>query len=166
MNHPAQAKLLDSLLIDRLCAEASASQRRRTVFNFHESHSDQVQRFLNVMQPGTYVRPHRHDDPAKWELTVILSGKLVILVTDSNGRVSERIELDADGPVRGIELPAGTWHTSASAAPDTVILEVKSGPYDVKTDKDFASWAPPEGSPECIAFEQKIRQARPGDLLT
>ena len=117
------------------------------------------------MQPGTYVRPHRHDDPEKWELTVILSGKLVIVVTDGVGRVTERIDLDANGPVRGVELPAGTWHTSAVAARDTVILEVKSGPYDVKTDKHFAEWAPAEGSVECIAFEQNILQAQPGDTL-
>jgi cupin fold WbuC family metalloprotein len=163
--HLQPVKRLDNLLINRLCTEASASQRQRTAFNLHESTSDPVQRFLNVMQPGTYVRPHRHDDPAKWELTIILSGSLVILVTDKAGVVTERLELDAEGPVRGVELPAGTWHTSSALAPDTVILEIKRGPYDVKTDKDFATWAPPEGSPECVEFEFKIRNAHPGDLL-
>lgn len=166
MSMPIQSiKLLDDALINRLCQEASASPRQRTVFNFHESPSDPVQRFLNVMQPGTYVRPHRHDDPVKWELTVVLSGKLVVLVTDGEGHVIERAELNAAGPTRGIELPAGVWHTSAAIAPDTVIMEIKRGPYDAKTDKQFASWAPVEGLPECAAFEQKIRDARPGDSI-
>lgn len=166
MSPPDQSvKLLDHTLVSRLCTEASASPRQRTVFNFHESAADPVQRFLNVMQPGTYVRPHRHDDPVKWEMTVILSGKLVVLIIDSGGRVIQRVDLDADGPVRGVELPAGTWHTSAVAAPDTVILEIKRGPYDVATDKDFAKWAPLEGSAECAAFEQKIRRASVGDSL-
>jgi cupin fold WbuC family metalloprotein len=166
MSIPLQpVKQLDNTLVSRLCTEASASARKRTVFNFHESLSDPVQRFLNVMQPGTYVRPHRHDDPVKWEMTVILSGKLVVLIIDSGGRVIQRVDLDAEGPVRGVELPAGIWHTSSAVAADTVILEIKRGPYDVKTDKDFATWAPPEGSPECVEFEFKIRNAHPGDLL-
>ena len=43
--------------------------------------------------------------------------------------------------------------------PDTVILEVKKGPYDANTDKKFASWAPAEGDPDALDF-QKLLLAR------
>ena len=42
------------------------------------------------MQPGTYVRPHRHSTPPRWELFVVLRGALALLVFDDSGRVEER----------------------------------------------------------------------------
>jgi hypothetical protein len=36
--------------------------------------------------------------------------------------------------------------------PDTVIFEVKAGPYDAATDKAFAPWAPAEGTQEAQSF--------------
>lgn len=163
--HPF-VKRLSKVLINSLCAQATASPRQRTTFNLHESLADPVQRFLNIMQPGTYVRPHRHDDPTKWELTVALSGRVVVLVLEPDGVVRERIELDAMGPEYGLELPAGSWHTCAALTPDTVLLEIKRGPYDAVTDKDFANWAPLEGEAECPAFERRFRTAQPGDCLS
>lgn len=158
-------KRLNRDLVKNLCERAAESPRLRANFNFHDLLSDPVQRFLNVMQPGTYVRPHRHSDPAKWEMTVALSGRAVMLILDANGAVSERIELDATGPDYGIEIPAGVWHTGAALAADTVLLEIKPGPYEPTFDKDFASWAPPEGSAECGNFVHCYCVARPGDLL-
>jgi len=40
-------------------------------------------------------------------------------------------------------------------APDTVILEIKKGPYSAMSDKDFASWAPEEGAQ---GFEDVVRR--------
>ena len=156
---------LNNALIEGLCSQATRASRQRINFNLHESATDPVQRFLNVMQPGTYVRPHRHDGPAKWELTVLLSGRMAMLILEADGTVRERIELDAAGPERGLELPPRAWHTSAVLAPNTVLLEIKPGPYDPLTDKDFATWAPAEGQTECTAFERKFRTAQPGDKL-
>lgn len=164
IQHPI-LKRLGSDLISSLCGHATTSPRRRSAFNLHESVTDPVQRFLNVMQPGTYVRPHRHDDPTKWELTVVLSGRVAILLLDAQGTVLERIELDGSGPERGVELPAGAWHTCAALSADSVLLEIKRGPYNAQTDKDFARWAPAEGEAECAAFERRFRTAQPGDCL-
>ena len=165
MNKTLSIKHIDTTLIRGLCADAAESHRQRVTFLLHDGLADPVQRFLNVMQPGTYVRPHRHDDPAKWELTVLLSGRMVMLILEADGIVRERIELDAAGPERGLELPPRAWHTSAVLAPNTVLLEIKPGPYDPLTDKDFATWAPAEGQTECTAFERKFRTAQPGDKL-
>lgn len=159
-------KRINSELIDRLCKDAAESARQRTVFNLHGAFCDPVQRFLNVMQPGTYVRPHRHDNPEKWELTVALSGRVVVLLLEADGLVRERIEIDGAGPERGVELPAGVWHTCAALTPDAVLLEIKRGPYDAQTDKVFAEWAPPEKSAGCASLERRFRTAQPGEYLS
>jgi cupin fold WbuC family metalloprotein len=56
--------------------------------------------------------------------------------------------LSAQGSVRGIELAEGTYHTLIALAPDTVMLEMKEGPYSPSTDKEFLAAFPHEGSVE------------------
>ncbi|HIC0138358.1 TPA: WbuC family cupin fold metalloprotein, partial [Enterobacter hormaechei] len=41
-------------------AQAANSPRLRAHHNFHPELSDPVQRLAIAMEPGTYVRPHRH----------------------------------------------------------------------------------------------------------
>jgi hypothetical protein len=43
-------------------------------------------------------------------------------------------------------------------APDTLIFEVKQGPYDPKTDKDFAAWSPLEDAPEAELYLNSLLQ--------
>ena len=50
---------IDQQLFARVAAEARQHPRLRLNHNLHQE-QDQVQRFLNVLQPGSYVRPHRH----------------------------------------------------------------------------------------------------------
>lgn len=52
-------KRLNQELLDNIANRARSSPRLRQNYNFHEL-SEKVQRFINVLQPGTYVRPHRH----------------------------------------------------------------------------------------------------------
>ncbi len=164
MSRPYHA--IDEQLIARLCHEARLAPRRRTHYNIHPSPRDPVQRFLNVMQPGTYVRPHRHLQPPRWEFTLALQGAATVLLLDDSGRVRERLELAPAGPLHAVELPAGTWHTVVALAPDTVLLELKEGPYlGAAAEKDFAAWAPPEGDPACPAWVERFAAALPGEVL-
>ena len=146
-----------------LTARAASSPRLRANWNLHPTLEDPVQRFLNAFEPGTYVRPHRHSDPERWELFLALAGRAAVLAFDEGGLVRERLELSAVGPCRGVEVPAGEWHVAAALEPGTILFEVKPGPYAPATDKDFAPWAPPEGDGACPAFEAWYRAARPGD---
>jgi cupin fold WbuC family metalloprotein len=59
-------KLLDNATLTELLATAADSPRRRANHNIHPVLEDPVQRFFNAMQPGTYVRPHRHSMPPRW----------------------------------------------------------------------------------------------------
>jgi cupin fold WbuC family metalloprotein len=154
-------KTVTAATIDELVARAAASQRRRTNHNLHETLSDPVSRFLNVGTAGTYVRPHRHAG-GRWELFVVLRGRLDIVTFTADGAVEERLAMSPDErPV--VEIPGNTWHTILSAAPTTVALEVKPGPYDAATDKVFADWAPSEGDARAEAFLRWLETAGIGD---
>ena len=144
-----------------LSATAATTPRRRKNLNLHPEHDDPVQRLFNAIEPGSYVRPHRHPGRSKWELLVLVVGRMVLLTFDDNGRVQERIELDSATPV--VEIPPATWHTLVAIEPGSVLLEVKRGPYTPTGPDDFADWSPPEGSAAAEWFERWCRQARVGE---
>jgi cupin fold WbuC family metalloprotein len=150
---------IDQTLLDAVTAEARQAPRLRRNHNLH-AEPDLVQRFLNALQPGTYVRPHRHcrpDPAAGFECFLVLQGAIGLLVLDEQGQVLARERLDAAGPLRGIELPQGTLHTLVALEPDTVMFELKQGPYVPTADKDFLASFPLEGTPEAVAQERAWR---------
>jgi cupin fold WbuC family metalloprotein len=119
-----------------------------------------VQRFVNVLQPGTYVRPHQHrrgQTGSGFECFVVLQGSVGLLLLDEGGQVVHRERLDAVGPLRGIELSEGQIHTLVALTPDAVMFEIKQGPYQPSTDKDFLRGFPAEGTPEADAQERAWR---------
>jgi cupin fold WbuC family metalloprotein len=151
---------LDQALFDQVAAEARSSARLRTNHNLHQE-SDPVQRFLNVLQPGTYVRPHRHRRQrpgAGFECFVVLQGAIGLLLLDGAGSVRQRERLEAGGPVRGIQIAEGLVHTLVALAPDSVMLEIKEGPYDPSADKDFLAAFPLEGSEAAQRQERAWRE--------
>ena len=150
---------IDHSLFERLAAEARALPRLRRNHNLH-GEADPVQRFLNVMQPGTYVRPHRHlrDRPgAGFECFVVLQGAIGLLLLDQHGALRGRERLDAAGPLRGIQLPEGIIHTLVALEPDSVLLEIKEGPYVPAADKDFLAPFPPEDTAAAAELEASWR---------
>jgi len=154
-----QVQRLDRQLFGRVAAEAGARPRLRCNHNLHQE-SDPVQRFLNAMQPGTYVRPHRHrrNRPgAGFECFVVLQGAIGLLLLEENGRVWGRERLEAGGPLRGIELAEGILHTLVALEPDSVLLEIKEGPYLPSADKDFLACFPAEGTEEARQQEHAWR---------
>ena len=151
---------IDQALFDAVAAEALASPRLRRNHNLH-AEADAVQRFLNVLQPGTYVRPHRHqrDQPsAGFECFVVLQGAIGLLLFNGEGRVVAQERLQANGAVRGIELSEGEWHSLVALEPHSVIFELKQGPYQPSADKDFLPGFPLEGSAAAVAQEQAWRE--------
>ena len=144
-------KLLTRSLITTLCDEALASDRKRKNYNFHE-HAETVQRFLNVLQPGTYVRPHRHVRPEGvngFEFFLVLQGSIGMVLLDDDGNVLRCEKLEARCEQYGIEIPEGIYHTLVVLEPNSVILELKEGPYQPAVDKDFLQRFPAEGRVEC-----------------
>ncbi|MEB3357503.1 MAG: WbuC family cupin fold metalloprotein, partial [Synechococcales bacterium] len=149
MPHPA-VKLLTQDLLQTTAEQAQSSPRLRKNYNFHTL-PERVQRFINVMQPGTYVRPHCHHRPTHvngFEFFLVIQGSLGMVVMDEQGTVLEAHWVSDRGPVRAIELAEGTYHTLVVLEPNTAILEIKEGPYDPQTDKHFLPQFPAEGTPE------------------
>ncbi len=159
--HPGFRRIEPSAL-ERLVSEAQDRSRGRTNLNLHPELTDPIQRFCNILTQGSYVRPHRHEQPPRWELFVGLEGRVAILGFDDHGTVRERIELGPE-TTRIVEIPAGAWHSLTALTPSAVLFELKPGPYTPLTDKDFAAWAPREGDAAAPAFTAWMRTARPGD---
>jgi cupin fold WbuC family metalloprotein len=149
-------QLLTTGLFEELTERATAAARKRINHNFHAGPADNPHRMLNVLLRGTYVRPHRHVTPPKSEAFVPLTGRVGIVCFDDGGAVTGRFLLDSAGPNRGIDLAPGIWHTVVALSSVSVCYEVKPGPWEPASDKDFATWAPAEGDPEAAAFVERM----------
>lgn len=156
-------QLIDGSLIERITAGAKRSPRARMNHNFHGSAEDAVHRFLNVLTRETYVAPHRHLHPPKHESFLVLEGRIAVFVFSDAGEIQGAWTL-SDGPphARGIDLPAGVWHTVVALSPSAVCYEVKPGPWDPATDKEFAPWAPQEQEPDAAGYRSRLLEHLPG----
>lgn len=143
----APVQLITTEIFNTLATAAAASPRRRMNHNFHTGPGDNPHRMLNVLLRGTYVRPHRHVTPPKSEAFLPLTGRVGIVCFEDDGAITAHYELDSAGAVRGIDLPPGVWHTVLALTDVSVCYEVKPGPWEPASDKDFAAWAPAEGEP-------------------
>ncbi|HTG82888.1 MAG TPA: WbuC family cupin fold metalloprotein, partial [Geobacteraceae bacterium] len=56
-------KIIDQHLLDQLSAEAANNPRLRKNHNIHPSDDFCCHRLFNAVEPGSYIRPHRHLDP-------------------------------------------------------------------------------------------------------
>ena len=159
-------QILDQKLFDQVVAQAAENQRLRQNFNLHKDFADPCQRLLNAMEPGTYLRPHRHLTPPKAECFIALRGRLAAVIFADSGEVERILEFGAGGPIFGLELPAESWHTIISLQPGSLIFECKPGPYEPLSDKDWAKWAPAEGDEQATDFlqslEDLVRQTETG----
>jgi cupin fold WbuC family metalloprotein len=88
---------------------------------------------------------------------VVLQGAIGLLLLDQQGALRGRERLDAAGPLRGIQLPEGIAHTLVALEPDSVMLEIKEGPYVAAADKDFLACFPAEGTPAAEELEATWR---------
>ena len=149
--------------LTQLSQRAAAHERLRLNLNLHPELGDPIQRLCNAFEPGTYVRPHRHEQGGRWELFTVLTGRAVVLTFDTDGRVFERITLGVGMDALIVEIPPGTFHTVASLAVGTVVFEVKPGPYQPATDKFFAPWAPTESDHQSTAWVQWYEHAQAGE---
>jgi cupin fold WbuC family metalloprotein len=157
-------KIIDQNTITELCDKAQASERRRAHLNLHPQLDDPIQRLAAAIEPDSYIRPHRHPEAGKWELFTVLRGRFMVYRFDELGTILSKELLTATGDAASlIEMPAGSWHCVMALDTGSVFFEVKPGPYTPLDDKDFASWAPAEGSAGVSDFMQWLKQAEVGD---
>lgn len=145
---------IGAALIDQVVAGARVSPRRRMILPLHKRQDHPLQRMLNALQPGTYVRPHRHPAPGA-ECLVLLRGALRFIAFDDDGEVRRTVDLGPEGD-HGVDLEPGVYHSLVALAADSVVLEVKTGPYDPERDKVFADWAPAEDTPDAEGYLREL----------
>ena len=120
--------VIDSVLLDKLTAQAKESPRLRMNLDLRNSDADSSQRMLNAIEPGSVVPVHRHQKTS--ETLVVLRGRVVEEYYSSEGVVVATYELAAGGPACALNIPAGQWHTLRALESGTVILEMKDGLYE------------------------------------
>jgi len=149
--------VLDSATLERGVKASHESPRRRIMLPVHRSAGEGIQRLLNFLQLGSYARPHLHPAPENIEHVVVVQGAVGFLTFDEHGRVKTAHKLSAGNPAGClIDIEQGLWHTLVPLADDTVVLEIKRGPYCAATDKKFAPWAPEENAPEAAEYLRRL----------
>jgi len=151
--------IFDDPLITSLTEQAKQNPRLRQHLNLHKSYDEASQRLLIAMEPGTYLRPHRHLVDAKPESFVGLRGRVALLVFDSTGGIEKIIPFGPGEGAAGVDLPPGIWHTIVCLEEGSVIYETKQGPYTPISEEDMAPWAPSEGDAESAAYQQSLADA-------
>jgi cupin fold WbuC family metalloprotein len=118
------------------------------------------QRLFNAIEPGSYIRPHRHASDPREELLVAVRGVMGLVTFDDQGAVTNVLrfgsEKHGDEMAVGAEVSSGTWHTVIALEPGCVLLEVKAGPFDPNQPKDLAPWAPEEGTSSAASYLQQL----------
>jgi cupin fold WbuC family metalloprotein len=142
--------IIDKTLLDSVSAQAVKNQRLRMNYNFHRQLDDPLNRLLNAMEPGSYFPPHRHKNPDKEEIFLVLRGSVRVFIFNDEGEIVSSTEISPEKEVYGMEIEAGIWHSLVVLEPDTVVYEVKKGPYVPLTSDNIAPWAPDPANKEKV----------------
>ncbi len=148
--------IINNNLIQKAIDSSRISARKRIILPFHKLPSDNLHRMLNAIQPYSYVQPHRHLNPPKAESIIVLKGAIIYVDFNNTGEIENFYQLSSESFNIGIDIEPGIFHTFFAVAEDTVLFEVKPGPYEQSSDKDFASWAPTEGSENAIEYLKNL----------
>lgn len=119
--------LVNKELLDQVCIKAKASERMRMNYNLHEAADSKAQRLFNALEPGTLLPIHRHQHTA--ETYILIRGRIDVMFYNDQGVEVERFVLNPSEGNYGVHIPKGQWHTLEVLESDTVIFEVKDGPY-------------------------------------
>lgn len=145
-------KIVGTKELDELSRQAVSAERLRKNRNLHDSYDDPCQRLFNALEPGSYIRPHRHTLPPKPETFVVVRGAMKLLTFTDDGDIDRVVHLEPGADAIAVDLPPGLWHMVVALQPGTVFFETKPGPYQPLSDKDFAPWAPAEGGEDAPLY--------------
>lgn len=139
-------------MVGELLALSQESPRKRMIQKIHKDHGSNVHKMFNAMQPGTYITPHRHMHPEKTETLLVVSGAILFVEFSDMGKMGTHTLLQPGTEIFGIDVAPHVYHTFIALKPDTLIFEIKDGPYEKSFDKDIPDWAPREGSVEAEQY--------------
>ena len=124
--------------VEALSQKSSSIDKQRASHFFHDPFYEGLQFGLNVIQPGSYIRPHARRES---ERIILLEGKVCFLQFDSSGKLARRNILNEKNPF--LELECNSFNTALSLERNSAIGITVRGPLrkDYRAD---AQWAPSE----------------------
>ena len=149
---------MDSSLIKSLLMTDSFNERARAHHNFHDSYKAQCQILMNVISSDSYIRPHRHLMAKKKEYLFALEGSFALLEFNDNRDISKVSYFSTEkhssrnSTAYGVCVEPSAWHTVISLLPTSTILEVKEGPFDPLSAKEFLLGTPEEKSADAQIY--------------
>ena len=109
----------------------------------HESYEDPCQRLFNAIEPGSYIRPHRHATDPRDELLIAVRGLMALVTFDDHGKIMGVVRFGAqrygEDFAVGAEVPVCSWHTVIAVESGSVLHEVKSGPFESDSTQGFST---------------------------
>ncbi len=139
-------KIINDILLSVLHLKARENERLRIPYDLRTTEEDSSQRMLNVMEPGTHVRIHRHLKTSEtaiciegcldWvfyeELPPVNAGAPVHdgehVIDETCFKEIARFRICPREQKYGIQVPPMTWHSVEVHEPST-IFEAKDGKY-------------------------------------
>ena len=150
-------KVVTAELLQELSGVARTVPRLRRNYNLHSADDSHCHRLLNAVEPASYIRPHRHQDPEKDEAFVLLSGRLGVIQFSDAGDVTETVVLSRESGTLVADVPHGVYHTAVSLESGTIFFEAKAGPYLPLTDDEVAAWSPHETDSAASTYLEQLR---------
>lgn len=149
---------MDSSLIKSLLMTDLFNERGRAHHNFHDSYEAQCQILINVISSDSYIRPHRHLMAKKKEYLFALEGSFALLEFNNKRDIinvryfSTEKHSSRNSTAYGVCVEPSAWHTVISLLPTSTILEVKEGPFDPLSAKEFLLCTPEEKSADAQIY--------------
>ena len=103
--------------------------------DLRNSPTDQSQRMLNALEPGTVMPIHRHRHSS--ETVVVLRGKVKWIYYNDKGEITDTFIVAPNSDLIGLSVPMGQWHSLECLETGTVILETKDGAWEALTEEDI-----------------------------
>jgi len=127
--------------------------KRRVRINAHSGSDDELHEMIIAIEPGSYIRPHKH--PGKSEAFHIIEGQVDIVVFSEAGEVERIVSLAAKGGRHPFYYRMSTphFHTLIIRSDLLVVHEITNGPF-LPTGTIYAAFAPEEGDTASAAIFQ------------
>lgn len=149
--------------LNNLIHIAGGNQRKRIHLNIHKNFIEPSQKLFNAINHDSYIRPHKHLDNKK-EFLIALSGLLTVLIFDDDGVVVESKDItpydshSENSSCFAVSIAPNTWHTVVSNKENSILLEIKDGPFDPNDAKVFSDWSPSEQSKMSKSYLKKLKK--------
>ncbi|MGM4932794.1 WbuC family cupin fold metalloprotein [Tardiphaga sp. 619_E2_N8_5] len=132
------------------------TSKRRARINAHPGSDDNLHEMIIAIEPGSYIRPHKH--PGKSEAFHIIEGAVDIVVFDDAGEIDQIVSLAAKGGEAPFyyRMSKPHYHTLIIRSELLVVHEITNGPFRPEGTV-FATFAPEEGDLEAVnAFQAML----------